>query len=100
MSSLPVEERQRLAMQAVFADSMRRRLFAPAEAINVITVGAVHADASTPRDNSKPDSTCSRTPAYRLIPQSAMGFVEESNLMSCCLAGALCIWKTTLVHKT
>jgi hypothetical protein len=49
LSSLPVEERQRLAMQAVFADSMRRRLLAPAEAINVITVGAVHADASTPR---------------------------------------------------
>jgi len=51
MSSLSVEERQRLAMQAVFADSMRRRLLAPAEAINVITVGAVHADASTPRTN-------------------------------------------------
>lgn len=51
MSSLSVEERQRLAMQAVFADSMHRRLLAPAEAINVITVGAVHADASTPRAN-------------------------------------------------
>lgn len=48
LSTLPAEERQRLAMTALFSDSVQHRLLAPAEAINAITVGAVHADASTP----------------------------------------------------
>lgn len=70
ISSLPVEERQRLAMKAVFADSMHRRLLAPAEAINVITIGAVHADASTPRTNS---TRFDLFPHAGVSPYSAVG---------------------------
>lgn len=46
LSTLPLEERQRLALGSLFAESVNRRLLSPAEAINVITVGAVHADSS------------------------------------------------------
>lgn len=70
LSSLPIEERQRLAMQAIFADSMHRRLLAPAEAINVITVGAVHADASTPRTNP---TRYDLFPHASVAPYSAIG---------------------------
>lgn len=70
MSSLPIEERQRLAMQAFFADSMHRRLLAPAEAINVITVGAVHADASIARINP---TRYDLFPHASVAPYSAIG---------------------------
>jgi len=46
LSTLPLEERQRLALGSLFAESVNRRLLSPAEAINVITVGAVHTDSS------------------------------------------------------
>lgn len=46
LAGLTQEQRQRLAAGALFSDSTQRRLLAPAEAINAITVGAVHADMS------------------------------------------------------
>lgn len=41
------QDLQRLVVQAVAADTRHRRLLSPAEAVNAITVGAVHRDAST-----------------------------------------------------
>lgn len=70
MPSLSVEERQRLAMQAVFVESIHRRLLAPAEAINAITVGAVHADASTPHSNP---TRFDLFPHASVSPYSAIG---------------------------
>lgn len=47
-STRPVDERQRLAVAALVAESVGRRLLTPGESINAITVGSVHADSSTP----------------------------------------------------
>ena len=47
LSGLSIEERQRLALAALVAESVDRRLLTPGESINAITVGAVHADGST-----------------------------------------------------
>lgn len=46
LSSLQLEERQRLALESLLSESANRRLLSPAEAINVITVGAIHTDSS------------------------------------------------------
>lgn len=46
-SNLSTEDRQRLAVAALVADSVDRRLLTPGESINAITVGAVHSDRST-----------------------------------------------------
>jgi hypothetical protein len=46
-SALPLEEKRRLAMAALVADSVGRRLLTPGESINAITVGAAHSDGST-----------------------------------------------------
>lgn len=46
-SGLSAEERQRLAVSVLVADSVDRRLLTPGESINAITVGAVHSDSST-----------------------------------------------------
>lgn len=45
--ALSPAEFQTLVIQAVAADARNRRLLSPAEAVNVITVGAVHRDASS-----------------------------------------------------
>jgi hypothetical protein len=42
-------ERSQAILQAVAARMAERRLFAPAEAVNALTVGALHADAVAPR---------------------------------------------------
>lgn len=47
LSTLSVDARQRLAVPALVADSVGRRVLTPGESINAITVGAVHADGST-----------------------------------------------------
>lgn len=47
LSTLTEEARQRLAVPALVADSVRRRVLTPGESINAITVGAVHTDGST-----------------------------------------------------
>jgi hypothetical protein len=42
------EEQQRISLDALLSDPGSRRLISPAEAINVITVGATHTDSSAP----------------------------------------------------
>lgn len=46
VSGLSTEERQRLALAALVAESVDRRLLTPGESINAITVGSVHTDSS------------------------------------------------------
>ena len=45
--AMSAEEVQRAVLRAVAADVRNRRLLSPAEAVNVITVAAVHRDSST-----------------------------------------------------
>lgn len=47
VSAMPLEQRSRLATQALCRDDMHRRILAPAESVNALTVGACHSDAST-----------------------------------------------------
>ena len=47
LRSLPPNEVQKAVILAVAADARQRRLLSPAEAVNAITVAAVHEDAST-----------------------------------------------------
>ena len=47
LRSLPPSEVQSAVVRAVAADARQRRLLSPAEAVNAITVAAVHQDAST-----------------------------------------------------
>jgi Subtilase family len=47
VSDMPLERRSRLATQALCLDDMHRRILAPAESVNALTVGACHSDAST-----------------------------------------------------
>ncbi len=51
--ALPQEERERHAVRVLFEDSRNRRLLSPAESVNAITVGATHADSSTPTPASQ-----------------------------------------------
>jgi hypothetical protein len=46
LQPMPLEQRSALAMRALCRDDMHRRILAPAESVNAITVGASHADAS------------------------------------------------------
>lgn len=46
VSTLPRDQQSQLAMKALLAADFHRRLFAPAESINALTVGALHSDAS------------------------------------------------------
>ena len=46
LDGLSADQRLALAFTAMTADSNERRLLAPAEALNVLTVGALHADQS------------------------------------------------------
>lgn len=48
LTGLTAEQRSKLAFTAMTAESTERRLLAPAEALNVLTVGALHADQSQP----------------------------------------------------
>ena len=49
LRSMSADEVQRAVVRAVAADARRRRLLSPAEAVNALTVAAVHDDASTGR---------------------------------------------------
>jgi len=70
LPSLSVDDRQRLAMAALLSNSVERRLLAPAEAVNAITVGAVHADGSVvPSIPNRYDLF----PAYGVAPYSCIG---------------------------
>jgi len=44
LAGLPLSERQRLALTALLKTGATRRLLAPAESINALTVGALHGD--------------------------------------------------------
>lgn len=44
--ALPAEDRRQAILDAQLADRLNRRLLAPAESINSLTVGAVHTDAA------------------------------------------------------
>lgn len=46
-AGLSTGERNQFAISALLSESMERRLVAPAESMNSLTVGAIHADAST-----------------------------------------------------
>lgn len=48
LAGLTAGQRSKLAFTAMTAESTERRLLAPAEALNVLTVGALHADQSQP----------------------------------------------------
>lgn len=48
LAGLSAEQRSALAFTAMTAESTERRLLAPAEALNVLTVGALHADQAQP----------------------------------------------------
>jgi len=47
LSAMTLEQRSALATRAVCSDDMHRRVLAPAESVNALTVGATHTDAST-----------------------------------------------------
>ena len=46
VGALTDKERVRVLMEAIWRDAVQRRILAPAEAINALTVGAVHQDGS------------------------------------------------------
>lgn len=48
LAGLTADQRSALAFTAMTAESTERRLLAPAEALNVLTVGALHADQAQP----------------------------------------------------
>jgi hypothetical protein len=47
-SGISAQDFQRHLIQAIAADARHRRLLSPAEAINIVTVGSLHDDASQP----------------------------------------------------
>jgi hypothetical protein len=47
VNTLSPQELQAQVLRAVAADARHRRLLSPAEAVNALTVGAIHSDAST-----------------------------------------------------
>ena len=48
LAGMTTDQRSALAFTAMTAESNERRLLAPAEALNVLTVGALHADQANP----------------------------------------------------
>ena len=48
LEALTADQRAALAFTAMIAENIERRLLAPAEALNVLTVGALHADQAQP----------------------------------------------------
>ena len=48
LAGLTADQRSALAFTAMTAENTQRRLLAPAEALNVLTVGALHADQAQP----------------------------------------------------
>ena len=48
LRNLTAEERERNVVKAVAMDTRNRRLLSPAETLNGLTIGAIHADSSSP----------------------------------------------------
>ncbi|MBR9985066.1 MAG: S8 family peptidase [Desulfosarcina sp.] len=73
--NLAAEERERRVIEAIAADTRHRRLLAPAEALNSITLAATHADASPATanphlidpfaQNGLPSTTSAHGPGYQ-----------------------------------
>jgi len=69
------EQIERAVIQATAADTRHRRLLSPSETFNGITLGAIHADASTPTASQNaidpffhvglPSTICAQGPGYR-----------------------------------
>lgn len=70
LSTLSVDERQQLAVSALVANSVERRVLSPGESINAITVGSVHADGSTFTQTS---DRFDLFPSYGISPYSCIG---------------------------
>lgn len=49
LAAMTLNQRTALALTALIGNSGNLRLFSPAEAVNVLTVGAIHADSSQPQ---------------------------------------------------
>lgn len=47
IGTLSADNRERLALSTVLSDTTRRRVLAPAESMNALTVGAIHSDSAT-----------------------------------------------------
>lgn len=62
LTSLPGDERRQAILESQEADPLGRRLLSPAEAINAVTVGAVHSDGT---DGSAP-------PGYAVDPADGL----------------------------
>jgi hypothetical protein len=75
LRNLSPEEREKAVIEAIAADTRHRRLLSPAETFNGLTLGAIHADASTPVANSRlidpfvreglPSTISAHGPGYR-----------------------------------
>lgn len=75
LRTLSPEEREKAVVEAIAADTRHRRLLSPAETFNGLTLGATHADASTPAANSRlidpfvrvglPSTISAHGPGYR-----------------------------------
>lgn len=68
--SLPPEEQDKTVIQALWDDAPNRRILAPAEAVNALTVAATHVDSSVPT----PAQTQLFTTAVFPSPINPLGF--------------------------
>ncbi len=74
---LDVSELRRAVGTAMYAQARRRRLLSPAEAVNVISVGALHADAATtPTSDTVLDTADAGMPAL----YSPVGFGHRNSV--------------------
>jgi hypothetical protein len=75
LRNLTPENRERSVIEAIASDTRHRRLLAPAEALNSVTLAATHADASIIAANPNlidpfvqrglPSTTCAHGPGYQ-----------------------------------
>lgn len=75
--NLSAENRERSVIEAIAADTRHRRLLSPAEALNSVTLAAIHADASVSAANPNlidpfaqrglPSTTSAHGPGYQRI---------------------------------
>lgn len=70
LSGMSVEDRNRLALASLMSESVSRRLLAPAESINAVTVGAIHSDSAR---YSQVGDRYDLFPARGISPYSCIG---------------------------
>jgi len=76
-SNLPADDREKSVIEAIAADTRHRRLLAPAETLNNITLAATHTDVSAPGANPRlidpfartglPSTVSAHGPGYRRV---------------------------------